>query len=67
MDPEEHAMLVRTVGEAFPVVRSYMTFISSFMYLWGFLTASDTVDPSALPFRWGWPPRLERRDAGSRP
>lgn len=48
MDPEEHAMLVRTVGEAFPVVRSYMTFVSSFMYLWGFLTASQTVDPSAL-------------------
>lgn len=48
MDPEEHAMLVRTVGEAFPVVKSYMTFISSFMYLWGFLTGSDSVDPSAL-------------------
>lgn len=48
MDPEEHAMLVRTVGEAFPVVRSYMTFISSFMYLWGFLTASQDVDPSTL-------------------
>ena len=48
MDPEEHAMLVRTVGEAFPVVRSYMTFISSFMYLWGFLTASNDVDPSTL-------------------
>jgi spermidine synthase len=48
MDPEEHAMLVRTVGEAFTVVRSYMTFISSFMYLWGFLTASNTVDPSRM-------------------
>jgi len=47
-DPEEHAMLVRTVGEAFPVVRSYMTFIPSFMYLWGFLTASQDVDPGAL-------------------
>ena len=48
MDPQEHAMLVRTVGEAFPIVRSYMTFISSFMYLWGFLTASNDVDPSTL-------------------
>jgi spermidine synthase len=47
-DPEEHAMLVRTVGEAFPVVKSYTTFISSFMYLWGFLVASQTVDPSKL-------------------
>lgn len=48
MDPEEHAMLVRTVGEAFTVVRSYVTFISSFMYSWGFLTASQTVDPARL-------------------
>jgi spermidine synthase len=48
MDPEEHAMLVRTVGEAFPVVRSYTTFISSFMYLWGFIVASETVDPSTM-------------------
>jgi spermidine synthase len=48
MDPEEHATLVRTVGEAFPLVRSYMTFIPSFMYLWGFLIASDRIDPSAL-------------------
>jgi spermidine synthase len=47
-DPEEHAMLVRTVGEAFPLVRSYTAFIPSFMYLWGFLTASTTVDPALL-------------------
>jgi spermidine synthase len=47
-DPEEHAMLARTVGEAFNVVRSYLTFVPSFMYLWGFLTASQTVDPSTL-------------------
>jgi spermidine synthase len=47
-DPEEHAMLVRTVGAAFPVVRSYTTFVPSFLYLWGFLVASQTVDPSTL-------------------
>ncbi len=41
-------MLVRTVGEAFSIVRSYVTFISSFMYSWGFLTASQTVDPSRM-------------------
>jgi spermidine synthase len=47
-DPEEHAMLVRTVGEAFPIVRSYTTFVPSFMFLWGFLVASETVDAAAL-------------------
>jgi spermidine synthase len=47
-DPEEHAMLARTVGEAFTVVRSYTAFVPSFTYTWGFLTASQTVDPAAL-------------------
>lgn len=47
-DPEEHAMLVRTVRQALPIVRSYTAFVSSFIYTWGFLVASETVDPSAL-------------------
>lgn len=47
-DWEEHAMLVRTVGQAFSIVRSYTAFVSSFVYTWGFLTASETVDPAAL-------------------
>ena len=47
-DPEEHAMLVRTMGEAFPVVRSYLTFVPSFGFPWGFIVASTTVDPSRL-------------------
>jgi spermidine synthase len=47
-DPEEHAMLVRTLGEVFPQVRSYLAFIPSFLYSWGFLTASDSVDPARL-------------------
>jgi spermidine synthase len=47
-DWEEHAMLVRTIGQAFSNVRSYTAFIPSFIYTWGFLTASDTVDPAQL-------------------
>jgi spermidine synthase len=47
-DHEEHALLVRTVGEAFSIVRSYLAFIPSFVYSWGFLVASETVDPSTL-------------------
>jgi spermidine synthase len=48
MDHEEHTMLVRTIGEAFPVVRSYLAFVPSFLYSWGFITASTSVDPAAL-------------------
>jgi spermidine synthase len=47
-DWEEHAMLVRTVGRAFPIVRSYTAFIPSFIYTWGFLVASPSVDAAAL-------------------
>ncbi len=47
-DDEEHAMLVRTIGEAFPIVRSHLTFVPSFGFPWGFITASPTVDASRL-------------------
>ena len=47
-DHEEHAMLVRTMGEVFVQVRSYLNFVPSFLYSWGFLTASDAIDPAAL-------------------
>jgi spermidine synthase len=47
-DWEEHAMLVRTIGSAFPVVRSYTAFVPSFVYTWGFIVASESVDPSEL-------------------
>jgi spermidine synthase len=47
-DSEEHAQLVRTIGEAFPIIRSYVTFIGSFGYTWGFITASNSVDPARL-------------------
>lgn len=47
-DHEEHAMLVRTLGEVFTNVRSYVSFVPSFLYSWGFLIASDTIDPATL-------------------
>jgi spermidine synthase len=47
-DPEEHAMLARTIREVFPIVRSYLAFVPSFGFTWGFLTASITVDPGLL-------------------
>jgi spermidine synthase len=47
-DHEEHAMLVRTLGEVFTNVRSYVVFVPSFLYSWGFLVASDAIDPADL-------------------
>ena len=39
-------MLVRTVGEVFSRVRSYVAFVPSFLYSWGLITASDAIDPA---------------------
>lgn len=57
-DSEEHAMLVRTLGEVFVRVRSYVNFVPSFLYSWGFLTASDELDPADLA-----PDEVDRRIA----
>jgi spermidine synthase len=35
--------------QIFPLVRSYSTFIPPFWGEWGFLTASDDLDPAAIP------------------
>ena len=47
-DWEEHATLRRTLEAVFSIVRTYQTFVSSFIFTWGFLTASNVLDPSAL-------------------
>jgi spermidine synthase len=47
-DHEEHAMLVRTIGESFAIVRSHLSFVPSFGFPWGFITASDAIDVAAL-------------------
>ncbi|MBI4278009.1 MAG: fused MFS/spermidine synthase [Armatimonadetes bacterium] len=43
-----HAAIHRTLRAVLPVVRSYMDYIYSFDSLWGFVTASPSVDPAAL-------------------
>ncbi len=43
-----HAAIVRTLREAFPIVRSYSTFVPAFGEPWGFAIASDAVDPASL-------------------
>ena len=47
-DWEEHAALVRTLKTVFSMVTSHVAFIPSFGFTWGFLTASESVDPSKL-------------------
>jgi spermidine synthase len=42
---QEHALIARTIAAAFPIARSYTTFIPSFLLTWGFVLATQTVDP----------------------
>lgn len=62
LDFQDHLGVRDMLLRVFPVVRSYATFIPSFWAEWGFLTASDNLDPAALPRD-----ELERRLAGRGP
>jgi spermidine synthase len=48
LDYQDHLKVRDTLRKVFAVVRSYSTFIPSFWSEWGFLIASDAVDPAAL-------------------
>lgn len=48
LDYTDHLALRDTLHRVFPVVRSYATFIPSFWSEWGFLIASESLDPTAL-------------------
>jgi spermidine synthase len=45
---QEHAMIARTLATAFPIARSYTTFIPSFLLTWGFVFAARTIDPLTI-------------------
>jgi spermidine synthase len=47
-DWAEHAAIAATLGKSFAVVRSYATFIPSFICTWGFLIGTDREDPATL-------------------
>lgn len=49
LDYKDHHTVRTTLLRVFPVVKSYATFIPSFWSEWGFLIASDGLDPAALP------------------
>lgn len=48
LDYADHVTVRDTLLQVFSVVRSYSTFIPSFWSEWGFLVASDGLDPAAL-------------------
>jgi spermidine synthase len=45
---EGHAHIRRKLKELFGYVRSYLTFIPSYAATWGFVMASDSIDPRAI-------------------
>ncbi|WP_170052505.1 fused MFS/spermidine synthase [Neoroseomonas marina] len=47
-DYKEHAALVRTLRTVFAEVHSYNATVPSFLGSWGFIMASDWLDPSTL-------------------
>ncbi len=44
-DPDLHRHIYETLGDLFKIVRPYRYFIPSFMAVWGFMFASDAVEP----------------------
>lgn len=46
---ECHAAICNTLATAFPIVRSYASFIPSYDAAWGFALAAKNLDPAALP------------------
>lgn len=48
MNWSEHATIRRTVGTSFAFVRSYTVFVPSFACTWGFIIATNSIDPSAI-------------------
>jgi spermidine synthase len=49
LDCDQHSVLLATLKAVFPIVRSYKTFVPSFWTDWGFLIASEDLDPVAVP------------------
>lgn len=59
LDHADHLTVHRTLNHVFEHVRSYTTFIPSFWASWGFVIASDVIDPKALAS-----PAIDERLAG---
>lgn len=48
LDLHNFAIIVSTLGSLFRVVCPYCTHVPSFLSVWGFAIASDSIDPQAL-------------------
>jgi len=48
LDYRDHRSVRDTLLKVFPLIRSYSTFIPSFWSEWGFLIASEGLDPAAM-------------------
>ena len=59
-DYEGHAAILATLRTIFPTVRSYKVFIPSFWAEWGFLMASNNLDPVKLDKK-GLQERISKR------
>ena len=45
---KDHLELREKLQQLFPIVRSYLTFVPSFWTEWGFIIASDSLDPTTI-------------------
>ncbi len=48
MNWSEHATIRRTIATSFAIVRSYTVFVPSFACTWGFIIATNEIDPAAF-------------------
>jgi spermidine synthase len=48
LTPEVYASIAKTLASVFTVVRPYVTYVRSYNGLWGFVSASDKVDPAGM-------------------
>ncbi|KSW12623.1 spermidine synthase [Pyrodictium occultum] len=48
LTPRVYATVRNTMASVFRIVRPYVTYVRSYNGLWGFVAASDAVDPAAL-------------------
>ena len=48
MNWSEHATIRRTIATSFSLVRSYTVFVPSFACTWGFIIATNGIDPAAF-------------------
>jgi len=49
LTPDVYASIAKTLSSVFKYVRPYVTYVRSYNGLWGFVAASDELDPAKIP------------------